>query len=217
MNILYVYAHPQPSSFNAKIKNDAVDFLSKKSTLHISDLYKDNFNAVASWGDFSHEAQTQYFAAQYEAFKNRRLVKDIQAELKKVNQADHFIFQFPLWWFSVPAILKGWFDRIFIKGFAYDSGKIFKEGLLRGKTASLILTTQSPKSAYQVSGVHGATIDVFLQHIHHTLRFVGIQTLEPFVIYGAFNLDKEHQTTILQNYHLYLEKLVHLTLPVYNL
>ena len=47
----------------------------------------------------------------------------------------HIILHFPLWWFGVPAILKGWFDRVLVKGFAYDAGKVFATGLLRGKTA----------------------------------------------------------------------------------
>jgi putative NADPH-quinone reductase len=212
MNILYVYAHPNPLSFNAMLKDNALDLFSTlKSPVKISDLYADKFKATADWGDFDTdgaESNSQYFLAQQHAYNNQRLSDDITSELHKIAWANHIIFQFPLWWFSTPAILKGWLDRILVKGFAYDAGKIFNDGLLQGKTASLIVTTQSPESAYQSDGLHQATIDAFLHHIHHTLRFVGIKTLEPFVTYAAFNLDVLQQETIVENFLFYLKKLV---------
>jgi putative NADPH-quinone reductase len=211
MNILYVYAHPNPSSFNGMLKQHGLDlFAKRKSSVKFSDLYADHYKAIADWDDFnSDEIEiNQYFLAQQDAYKNKTLSVDISSELTKISWANHIIFQFPLWWFSTPAILKGWFDRILIKGFAYDAGKIFNDGLLKGKTASLIVTTQSPESAYQKEGLHQATIDTFLHHIHHTLRFVGIKTLAPFIVYAAFNLDAEQKEQIVKNYHTYLDNLL---------
>jgi len=212
MNILYVYAHPNPSSFNGMLKQHALDLFTKlKPNVKLSDLYADNFKAIADWNDFNSdevEINSQYFLAQQDAYKNKQLSVDINLELTKIAWADHIIFQFPLWWFSTPAILKGWLDRVLVKGFAYDSGKIFNDGLLKGKTASLVVTTQSPESAYQTNGLHQATIEAFLHHIHHTLRFVGIKTLAPFVIYAAFNLDDIQKEKIIKDYLTYLENLV---------
>ena len=212
MNILYVYAHPNPSSFNGMLKQHALDlFTELKPNLKFSNLYADNFKAIADWDDFNlneREMNSQYFLAQQDAYKNQKLSVDISSELTKIAWADHIIFQFPLWWFSTPAILKGWLDRVLVKGFAYDTGKIFNDGLLKGKTASLVVTTQSPESAYQANGVHQTTINTFLHHIHHTLRFVGIKTLAPFVIYAAFNLDASQKEKIIKDYLTYLENLV---------
>ncbi|MBX3709639.1 MAG: NAD(P)H-dependent oxidoreductase [Gammaproteobacteria bacterium] len=212
MNILYVYAHPNPSSFNGVLKQHALDlFTVLKPNIKFSDLYADHFKAIADWDDFNldgAEINSQYFLAQQDAYKNQTLSIDIITELDKIAWADHIIFQFPLWWFSTPAILKGWLDRILVKGFAYDSGKVFNDGLLKGKTSSLIVTTQSLESAYQINGVHKATIDVFLHHVHHTLHFVGIKTLAPFIIYAAFNLDTVQKEKIVKNYLSYLRKLV---------
>ena|SRR3990167_9368591 len=212
MNILYVYAHPNPASFNGMLKQHASDlFTQLKSEIKFSNLYEDHFKAIADWDDFNldeTEINSQYFLAQQDAYKNQKLSADISAELTKIAWADHIIFQFPLWWFSTPAILKGWLDRVLVKGFAYDTGKIFNDGLLKGKTASLAVTTQSPEAAYQINGLHQATIDTFLHHIHHTLRFAGIKTLEPFVIYAAFNLDVEQEEKIVKDYLTYLNNLV---------
>lgn len=208
MNILYVYAHPNPSSFNSMLKQHALDFFTQlKLDIKLSDLYADDFKAIADWNDFTLdevEINSQYFLAQQDAYKNQKLSTDISAELAKIAWADHIIFQFPLWWFSTPAILKGWLDRVLVKGFAYDAGKTFDDGLLKGKTASLVVTTQSPESAYQANGLHQATINTFLHHIHHTLHFVGIKTLAPFIVYAAFNLDAAQKENIVRDYLKYL-------------
>ncbi len=208
MNILYIYAHPNSKSFNSKLKKCGIEKLQTNGhKIKISDLYEMNFNPVASWNDFKiNSDQTQYFLAQNAAYQQQALAEDIVTEIDKIKWADHLIFQFPLWWFSVPVILKGWFDRVLVKGFAYDTGKIMRDGLLKGKKASLILTTQSPESAYQVDGIQGATIETFLYPVHHTLNFAGIETTEPFIIHGAFNLDKEQQQKILRSFKFYLSK-----------
>jgi len=179
--------------------------------VRVSDLYQQNFIAVASWDDFVADKKTfsqQYFLAQQEAFIRGQLAHQISAELDKITWADHIIFQFPLWWFSTPAILKGWLDRVLVKGFAYDAGKTFDQGLLQGKTASLVVSTQSSESAYQLDGLHKETIDTFLHPIHHTLRFAGFKTLPPFVTYGAFHLESPQEEQIVRDYREYLKKFV---------
>jgi NAD(P)H dehydrogenase (quinone) len=196
MKILIVYAHPNANSFNHFLKDKAIAFL--KNAQHdviVSDLYKNKFNPVASWEDFTlapESFEQQYFMSQKTAYKQNALTQDIQLEIEKIIWADHIIFQFPLWWFSVPAILKGWFDRILVKGFSYDTGKTFSEAFLKGKTSSLIVTTQSPESAYQLNGVHQTTIETFLHPIQQTLKFVGIKPILPFIFYGAFNIDNDN-------------------------
>lgn len=213
MNILYVYAHPNPYSFNAMLRDSALATLRElNQSVILSDLYVQQFDAVASWKDFNLQQPPtepeQYFLAQNKAYQNHQLTEAIDIEINKLSQADHIFLQFPFWWFSVPAIMKGWLDKVLVKGFAYDAGKVFANGLLKGKTASLILTTQSPESAYQPDGVHGATIDIFLHHIHHTMRFVGIAPLAPFVAYGAFNLEGEQQEKIKEQFRGYLQEMI---------
>src|SRR5690348_17314330 len=114
MKILYVYAHPNPASFNHALMQQGCETLkSAKHEVVLSDLYAQGFHAVAGWEDFNlpkAELNSQYFLAQQDAYQKHALVDDINAEIKKVSWADHIIFQFPLWWFSTPAILKGWFD-----------------------------------------------------------------------------------------------------------
>lgn len=207
MKILYVYAHPCSNSFNAFLHAHALANLKNAGhQLILSDLYDQQFNPVASFADFRPNVthSSQYFLAQQEAYQHHNLAPDITAEINKIQAAECIIFQFPLWWFSVPAILKGWLDRVLVKGFAYDTGKIFNEGLLKNKTASFIITTQSPRSAYQENGLHGATIEEFLLPFKHTLRFVGIIVKSTFVAYGAYNLNETQQNEIVKEFNDHL-------------
>lgn len=210
--ILYVYAHPNPDSFNHALQQHGVAYLKQQGIeLKSSNLYEMKFNPVASWEDFGQDSQSQqqYFLAQQAAFQSNTLSKDIEQELQKVIWADHILLQFPLWWFSMPAILKGWFDRVLVKGFAYDAGKVFDLGLLKGKTASLVLSTQSPESAYRSNDLHSASMDSFLHPIHHTLKFVGIKPLSSFVSYGVFHIETSRQSELFRLYQTYLQSLLH--------
>lgn len=212
MKILYIFAHPRPDSFNMHLFKMATQYLNKLGhQVELSNLYAIEFNAIASWQDFELDQQTlpsNYFSAQAEAYQQHKLVPDIEQAIIQLKNADHVIFQFPFWWFSVPAILKGWFDRVLIKGFAYDANKTFERGLLRGKTASLITSTQSGMETYQENGLHGVTMNQLLLPIHHTLRFVGIETLEPLIIYNAFQINDERLQQINNNCKNYLETLL---------
>lgn len=128
----------------------------------------------------------------------------LEAEQLKIARANHIILQFPLWWFSMPAIMKDWMDRVFTNGFAYDTGKTFVDGLLRGKTASLVITMQSPFTAYKKNGAHGHELDDFLLPIHHTLRFTGIENQPSFTVYDAHQLDEIRFQSVMDDYKNYL-------------
>ena len=66
----------------------------------------------------------------------------LQAAVERaLDRADLLILQFPLWWFGPPAILKGWFERVFTRGFGYMPGRKYDTGLMRGKRAMVSVTT----------------------------------------------------------------------------
>lgn len=197
MKTLLVFAHPQKNSFNHALKQMVV---AQCQNLKISDLYAMQFKAAADWGDFEGNGfSPHYTLAQKEAYSQGRFIHEIQAEQEKLLWCNQVIFQFPFWWFGAPAILKGWLDRVLAKGFAYDKEKWFDQGLMKGKKAKLVLTTQSPEESYTQEGVHGP-IDVFLKPFHHTLKFVGFSLEKPFVGYGIDGASPELRKTILDQY-----------------
>lgn len=209
MNVLIVYAHPSITSFNEAMKNKAIQVLEKNNhEVKLSELYAMKFNAVADWGDFQlFDVPNQYGVAQMKASEQENgFIEDIQLEQEKIKWADLLIFQFPLWWFSVPAILKGWMDRVLAAGFAYDKEHQFKSAPLFGRKALVVVTTQAPESSYQKNGVNG-DIHSILYPITHSLHFIGWEVLEPFIAYEITTEDKKYRENHLNLYEQFLGNL----------
>ena len=127
------------------------------------------------------------------------LSHDIVVEQRKLLEADLLILQFPLWWFSMPAVLKGWVDRVMTMGFAYGGGKWYDEGGLKGRRAMLALTTGGPAGAYAPAGINGSLDAVLFPIQHGILFFCGFQVLPPFVAWGpARQTDEERRATLVK-------------------
>ncbi|HEY3364132.1 MAG TPA: NAD(P)H-dependent oxidoreductase [Symbiobacteriaceae bacterium] len=197
MHVFIVYAHPEPKSFNGAMKDLAISELTSLGhQVKVSDLYAMNFRAVASRDDFQMPQDKdflKYASEQGHASKTKSFSQDIQAEQEKLLWADFVIFQFPLWWYSVPAILKGWFDRVFASGFVYgkEIGR-YDTGGLKGRKAMLSTTTGSPEHAYTPYGMDGDIHEKILYHINHgILYFSGMEPVEPFVAWTPSRDEKD--------------------------
>ena len=202
MNALLVYAHPEPRSFNAAMRDVAVETLvSAGHAVELSDLYATRFDAAGGPDDFMVREDGERFSYQREqrrAAAARTFVAPLQREIDRVRWADFLLLQFPLWWFSLPAILKGWIDRVFAMGFAYDVGRSYESGPLAGKRAMLALTTGSPAPLYAPGGRNG-DIDGLLFHVQHgMLRFVGMDVLPPFIAFGAARVSDADRAAYLE-------------------
>uniref|UniRef100_A0A671RGW7 NAD(P)H dehydrogenase, quinone 1 n=1 Tax=Sinocyclocheilus anshuiensis TaxID=1608454 RepID=A0A671RGW7_9TELE len=89
------------------------------------------------------------------------------------------IFQFPLYWFIIPAIMKGWIDRVLTQGFAFTLQKMYDNGIFKDKKAILSFTTGGTESMFQPDGIHG-DFNVALWPLQNgVLRFCGFQVLAP--------------------------------------
>lgn len=211
MNILYVYAHPEPRSFNGALKDVAMVSLAKKGhAVKVSNLYAIKWKAVLDAQDFRMRENPYQFnpaLEQIHGVHTRSLAPDIQDEIAKVAWADLLIFQFPVWWSSMPAILKGWFDRVFVQGFVVDleNGRVYGEGLLKGKEAMIVATTGATREMYSPGGIHG-DLETHLSSITHTIfAFVGMTVLPSFIVFGAAGLTREEGTRELDRYRNLLE------------
>jgi NAD(P)H dehydrogenase (quinone) len=204
MNILIVYAHPNPRSFNAAMKDLAVDVLTKRGhDVQVSDLYAMNFDPVGGPRDFTDVEDPSCFRYQREqvrAHLSGGFVLQLQQEMDKLLWADFVLFQFPLWWFSLPAILKGWVDRVFAMGFAYSDTARFETGVFRGKRAMLSITTGGLPSRYDADGQYGE-FEAVVRHVQFGMfHFVGIDVLPPFVAFGAARIQTEQREAYLATF-----------------
>lgn len=187
MNVLIVLAHPDRRSFNGALAEVAVETLEAAGhTVTVSDLYAMGFKAVADAADFTDRADGDRFALDREqahAQSTGAVAPDIAAEQEKVRAADLVILQFPLWWFGMPAILKGWVDRVFARGFAYATGHKYDTGLLAGKRALVSITTGTSADTYAPDGIDGSILDILWPLHNGVLRYCGFDVLEPAIAF----------------------------------
>ena len=205
MNILIVFAHPEPRSFGRALLDRGVSTLRDCGhDVLVSDLYAMNFNPVASGADFvarRFPEALQYDREQKQASRMRSFAPDIQAELDKLLWCDLLILQGPLWWFSVPAIMKGWIDRVFANGTVYGTGGMrFDQGGLKGRKAMLAMTTGCMPGMVEPDGLLGDR-DVILWHLHHgTFGYSGLAALPPFLAWSIHYTDEKQRATYLDAY-----------------
>ncbi|XP_077742377.1 ribosyldihydronicotinamide dehydrogenase [quinone] [Canis aureus] len=203
--VLIVYAHQEPKSFNGSLKKVAVDELSRQGcAITVSDLYAMDFEPRATRkdviGDLSNPELFNYGMEAYEAFKKRSLASDITDEQKKVQEADLVIFQFPLYWFSMPAILKGWMDRVLCQGFAFDIPGFYDSGFLKDKLALVSLTTGATAEMYSRSGVSG-DFRYFLWPLQHgALHFCGFKVLAPQISFAPEIASEEERKAMVTSW-----------------
>lgn len=201
MNVLIVYAHPEPTSLNGSLKDFAMQRLATNGhAVQVSDLYAMGWKPQLDAGDtLERQAGTPFHPSldSKRAFAGGWQSPDIAAEQDKLRWADAVIFQFPLWWFSMPAIMKGWVERVYAYGFAYGVGEHsdarwgdrYGEGSLKGKRAMLVVTTGGWESHYSARGINGPIDDLLFPIQHGVLYYPGFEVLPPFVSYRSGKMD----------------------------
>ena len=187
MKVLAVYAHPNPNSFNHAILESFTKGLGDGgNTFEVADLYASKLNPCLCLEDFAQ-------------FTGEQMPQDVLDQQAKVARADGLAFIFPIWWLSCPAILEGWIQRVFYRGFAYRFTEKGMEGLLKHKKALLISTTGGPEPKYQASG----TGDMIKKLFHEILHDCGIENVEHVFFYALDLVDDETRKKYLeQAYHM---------------
>lgn len=198
---LVVFANPEPTSFGAALRDHAVATLEAAGhQVEVSDLYAMGFDPVARAEDFRLRRFPQrlwYDREQQHAVRNDALPDDVAAEVEKLRRADLVVLVFPLWWFSVPAIMKGWFDRVLVKEVAYGGGRRYEEGGFAGKRAMIVTTTNAWPGMLEPNGLMG-DIDIVLWPLQNgVLAYTGFEVLPPLVAHAvAFVDDAERQVVL---------------------
>lgn len=201
MNVLIVYAHPEPRSFGGALRDMAIDALTQQGhTVVVSDLYAEGFQAAAGPGDFTERTNKEVFelgAEQENATKHDGFSREIQGEIDRLFAADFLILQFPMWWYSTPAILKGWIDRVFAYGVAYDFERTWNRGVYHGKRAMLAFTTGAPAAVFEPDGRSG-DLERVLWPLHGgVLALCGFDVLQPFTAWAVPWIDEAGRRQIL--------------------
>lgn len=191
-----VFAHPEPKSMNGLLKNRAIKVLTEMGyQVKLSDLYASDF-PIGGKEDFPF-CSSDFFdlqQAQAEAQRLNRQPTFVQQEQELLEWADAIIFQFPLWWYSVPAILKSYFDNVFSVGFAY-AGRF----ALEGKKYMLSFTTGAPEMVWTAE--RKGTIDQVLFHLDvGVFQMLRVMKLPPFVGYGSKRLSQMEREALIDSF-----------------
>ncbi|ENO86463.1 NAD(P)H-dependent oxidoreductase [Thauera linaloolentis] len=185
MKIFVVHAHPEPKSFCTAMKSAAVETFERQGhEVQVSDLYAMGFQPVASQADFGDRANPDYCVyalEQRHGATTGTLSADIRAELDKLFWCDLVVFVFPLFWYSTPAILKGWIDRVFVSGRVYGGKRFYDRGGLAGRRALVGLTLGGQEHMFGPQGIHGPIEDMLKPFLQGTLAYAGLQVLPPFI------------------------------------
>lgn len=211
MHILIIHAHNESQSFNTAMKNLAVEELQNQGhSVEVSDLYAMNWNPVASAADFGSRANSEYLTYALEQRHNhslQTLAPDIQLELDKMMKADLVIFSFPIYWFSMPAIMKGWIDRVLISGVCYGGKRFYDQGGLVGKKAMLAITIGGQPHMLLDNGVHGDLNDMLRPILRGTLAYTGMEVLPSFIAHHVPYISHEARAALLDQYRQHLRSL----------
>lgn len=193
-----VFAHPNLQSYNGQLRNTAIQTLQALGwSVSVSDLYQMKFKASADEKDFSSLYNVDFFDLQVEqqaAAQRKTFSADITREHHLLSEADLIIFQFPLWWYSMPGLMKGYIDRVFSMGWAYGGRQA-----LKGKRILVSTTTGAPDFAWTPEK-RGTVYDIFKHLFVGTFELCGMKNLEPFIVYGAKKHGETDKKTIFENY-----------------
>lgn len=144
MNHLIIYAHPNPESLNSHLQQTVVTALQNpQNTIVVRDLYQLNFNPVLSLDDMKGQRMGQ-------------VAKDVKTEQDFITWAAAITFVYPIWWTGLPALMKGYIDRVFSYGFAYRYNQGVQKGLLTGKKVIIINTHGKSHLEYKAVGMNKA-------------------------------------------------------------
>jgi NAD(P)H dehydrogenase (quinone) len=212
LKVLLVLAHPERRSFSGAMADAAIETLTVLGhEVMVSDLYRMGFDPVSDRRNFAQAKEPDYYKQQVEedhATETQGFAPDVAAEIAKLEAADLLIFQFPLWWFGLPAILKGWVDKVFAFNRVYGHGHFYEKGKFRGKRALLSLTTGgSGEAAYQPDGFNGDINGVLRPIQRGMFEFLGYDVLKPQIVYGPAQMTEEQRTATLANWRARLRQI----------
>jgi NAD(P)H dehydrogenase (quinone) len=182
--ILVVLGHANSQSLCSHLANTYVE--SAKNSGHSVDLLR--------LGELKFDPIFRY---NYNEKEKQPLEKDLAMSQDLIQKAEHIVFIFPSYWASMPALLKGWIDRVFLPGFAfkYNKSKPLPDKLLKGKTARIIITMDAPSLWYKfINGAPGLKLLKI-----GTLEFCGIKPVKSTILDSVRGSSPERITKLINS------------------
>lgn len=193
MKVLIISANPAEKSYNLGI-TDAIQSALQLSNVEVvvRDLYRIDFDPILTQTELKASYQNQ-------------IDPTIAKEQKYLNDADICIWVYPLWWGSMPAIMRGYIDRVFSYGFAYTNKDGESVGLLGGKRNFIIHTIGNTLDKYELNGMTAAVETITNEGI---FKFCGSSVEKFFHIFSVYDLTDAKRNQIIDDIAEYFVTLV---------
>ncbi len=159
--ILIINGHPDDKSYNFALSEAYLKGANQTgANISVMNITALNFNPNLAHG---YRQRTE-------------LEPDLLNAIDKMKKADHLVWFFPMWWYGYPALMKGFIDRTFLPGITFENepGKLFPKKLLKGKTARLVITADTPRW-YDYLAMKSPAINQFKKG---TLQFCGVNPVK---------------------------------------
>lgn len=183
MKALVLFGHPNPNSYNGAVRDAVTNELQNAGAeVKVKDLYQMNFNPLLTVNDF----QQMHTGSPPE---------DIRNEQEAISWADMIIMISPVWWMSVTAMLRGYIDRVFSYGFAYQYTATGPQGLLTGKKGLLITTSGSNRQTDQHTKMTDTIRYIFAGGF---FGFCGITDADYLNLFDVVNVSDEERKQMLE-------------------
>ncbi len=198
MRSLIILAHPEGQSFCAELARRASERLQCLGEARTLDLYAENFDPVIRPAHFPSRASNEKFEPMVEQ-SHQAATGDVTFDVARhqvaVQWCDRLLLVFPLWWWSMPAILKGWVDRVLSTDFAYGARD------LSGRKAMLCVTAETKSERFVSKDGNNP-----LHHIERgILKFCGFEVASSFVAADIYSLPDERRTSLLAEFEDWVE------------
>lgn len=196
-----VYCHPEPKSFVSAMRDTVCVALSESGwRVTQSDLHAIQFNPVASAADFGERERSDhlvYSLEQRHGWSHKSIAEDIAVEVEKVVDAEMLVLVFPLFWYSMPAQLKGWIDRVFLSGVFFGGRRVYDRAGMVGKRAMVVTSLGGRNHMFGPDALHGELNGMLRHLLQGTLGYVGYDVCEPFYAYHVPYVDDQARRMML--------------------
>jgi NAD(P)H dehydrogenase (quinone) len=171
MHVLVIFAHPRRASFTGAVLDQLLAGFREagEHSIEIADLYGENF-------------ESRFQPEDYAQFRGEAMPEEVRREQQRFDRCDAVALVFPVWWWSFPAVLKGWIDRVFCEGWAYSFEPGISRGRLKDRPTLLLGVAGSRESTYKKYGYGEAMrvqIDVGI------LGYCGLRDVETRVLFDV--------------------------------
>ncbi len=187
MHVLTVLDHPNPDSFTAAAAQQFMQGAKAAGhSVELADLHAEGFNPLWSMADI-------------EADTDANTVPDVRSEQARIERADAICLVFPLYWWGMPSMTKGWVDRVWSWGWAYDQLDDPEKSLLRSRSGVLLCPAGASSDEMEASGYLSALETTWIKG---TFGYFGLSPCKLEVLCGSTGSAKRRQALLERSYQI---------------